>query len=189
MSRTSSGVGKARVTLDAVIPGPPGVTGAPPPIGTAPLAPFAAWMAELSAGVTAAPPALGVGGTPGTAPRPPPPVNPPPALPPPPPPPWLPPALDACAWRMASAQLVYSARSDGMCLSAYLYAAWLYLPLISPSEAQSWMSFLPCDAVEARLLAGASRQRSVMRRTALRMNRNRDGGGGSSGEPPRRRAA
>src|SRR5712692_7436005 len=119
-------------------------------------------------------------------------MPPPPPLDPPPVPPLdPPPAAAACAWRMASAQLVYSARSDGRWLRAYLYAAWLYLPLISPSEAQSRISRLPSDAVESKLLAGASRQRSAVRSRALRMKRCGDGGkggGGETGRPPSTRA-
>ena len=50
MSRASIGTGRARVTLEAVMPGPPGVTGVPPPIPTAPPAFRALWMAERSLG-------------------------------------------------------------------------------------------------------------------------------------------
>src|SRR5437868_4211335 len=92
---------------------------------------------------------------------------------------------------MASAQLVYSARSDGRWLRAYLYAAWLYLPLISPSVELSRITRLPPDAVAANMRAGESMQRSAVRSRALRMKRCRDGrngGGGETGRPPSTRA-
>src|SRR3954468_13281028 len=121
----------------------------------------------------------------------PPPLDPPPVPPPPPPPPPLPPAAAACAWRMASAQLEFSQWADGRRLKAAVYPPWMYFPLLSPPEEQSGITRLPSDAVEAKLLAGASRQRSAVTSRALRMKRcgnGGKGGGGETGRPPSTRA-